>query len=159
MSLPFVGPHPEATGQVGLARPENRPDIAPFCAISPPHAQVLVHPRQVIAKAESLVKGDNPRFVVANLLKQHVGSIHNVYEKLVLRAWRYGEPHQGTAAVSVYQPRQLFADARKSVAAIIFLVRKYADADLAAVGTERYAVQLRTILNAQCETFENRFTG
>ena len=39
-------------------------------------------PRQVIAKAESLVKGDNPRFVVTNLLKQHVGSIHNLYEKL-----------------------------------------------------------------------------
>ena len=40
------------------------------------------HPRQVIAKAESLVKDDNPRFVVINLPKQHVGSIHNVYEKL-----------------------------------------------------------------------------
>ena len=39
-------------------------------------------PRQVIAKAESLVKGDYPRFVVTNLPKQHVGSIHNVYEKL-----------------------------------------------------------------------------
>ena len=39
-------------------------------------------PRQVIAKAESLVKGDNPRFVVTNLPKQHAGSIHNVYEKL-----------------------------------------------------------------------------
>ena len=39
-------------------------------------------PRQVIAKAESLVKVDNPRFVVTNLPKQHVGSIHNVYKKL-----------------------------------------------------------------------------
>ena len=42
----------------------------------------LSRPRQVIAKAESLVKGDNPRFVVTNLPKQHAGSIHNVYEKL-----------------------------------------------------------------------------
>ena len=39
-------------------------------------------PQQVIAKAESLVKGDNPKFLVTNLPKQHVGSIHNVYEKL-----------------------------------------------------------------------------
>ena len=38
--------------------------------------------RQVIAKAASLVKGDNPQFVVIILPKQHVGSIHNVYEKL-----------------------------------------------------------------------------
>ena len=82
MSQPLVGPHPKAAGQVGSARPENQSGIAPFCAISLPHAQVLVRPRQVIAKAEWLVKGDNPRFVVTNLPKQHDGSIHNLYEKL-----------------------------------------------------------------------------
>ena len=39
-------------------------------------------PRQVIVKAELLGKGNNSRFVVTNLPKQHAGSIHNVYEKL-----------------------------------------------------------------------------
>ena len=116
-------------------------------------------PRQVIAKDESLVKGDNPRFVVTNLPKQHVGSIHNVYEKLVLRAWRYGEPHQGTAAVSVCRPHQLFADARQSVAAMFIIVRICADAGLAVAGIERYAIHQRTMLDAAGETFENRCTG
>ena len=53
-----------------------------FVQISLPHVQVLVHPRQVITKAESLLKGDNPRFLVINLPKQYVGSIPNVYEML-----------------------------------------------------------------------------
>ena len=116
-------------------------------------------PRQVIAKAEWLVKGDNPRFVVTNLPKHHVGSIHNVYEKLVLRAWRYGEPHQGTAAVSVCRPHQLFADARQSVAAMFIIVRICADAGLAVAGIESYAVHQRTMFDAAGETFENRCTG
>ena len=116
-------------------------------------------PRQVIAKAESLVKGDNSRFVVTNLPKQHAGSIHNVYEKLVFRAWRNGEPHQGTAALSVCRPHQLFADARQSVAAMFILVRICADAGLAVAGIERYAVRQRTMLDAASETFENRCAG
>ena len=116
-------------------------------------------PRQVIAKAESLVKGDNPRFVVTNLPKQHVGSIHNVCEKLVLRAWRYGEPHQGTAVVSVCRPHQLFANARQSVAVMFIIVRICADAGLALTGIERYAVRQRTMLDATSETFKNRCAG
>ena len=159
MSQPLVGLHPKATGQVSSAIPVNRSGIAPFCAISLSHAQVLVRPRQVIAKAELLVKGDNPRFVVTNLPKQHDGSIHNLYAKLVLRAWRYGEPHQGTAAVSVCRPHQLFADARQSVAAMFIIVRICADAGLAVAGIERYAVRQRTMLDAAGETFENRCAG
>ena len=116
-------------------------------------------PRQVIAKAESLVKGDNPRFVVTNLPKQHAGSIHNVYEKLVLRAWRYGEPHQGTAAVSVCRPHQLFADARQSVAAIFSSFAYVLMQALRWLGLKG-----TPFANAQCstlrgETFENRCTG
>ena len=38
--------------------------------------------RQVIAKAECLPKGDNPRFVVTNLPKAMQGSIQRVYETL-----------------------------------------------------------------------------
>ena len=82
-----------------------------------------------------------------------------VYEKLVLRAWRYGEPHQGTAPVSVCRPHQLFADARQSVAAMFFLVRICADAGLAATGIERYAVHQRTMLDVAGETFKNRCTS
>ena len=159
MSQPLIGLHPKAAGQVSSALPENRSGIAPFCAISLPHAQVLVRPRQVIAKAESLVKGDNLRFVVTNLPKQHVGSIHNVYEKLVFRAWRNGEPHQGTAALSVCRPHQLFADARQSVAAMFIIVRICADAGLTVAEIERYAVRQRTMLDAASETFENRCAG
>ena len=116
-------------------------------------------PRQVIVKAELLGKGNNSRFVVTNLPKHHVDSIHNVYEKLVLRAWRYGEPHQGTAAVSVCRPHQLFADARQSVAAMFIIVRICADAGLAVAGIESYAVRQRTMLDVASETFENRCTG
>ena len=82
MSRPLVSLHPKAAGQVSSALPEIRSDIAPFCAISLPHAQILARPRQVIAKAESLVKGDNPRFVETNLPRQHDDSIHNLYENL-----------------------------------------------------------------------------
>ena len=61
--------------------------------------------------------------------------------------------------MSVCPPHQLFADARLSVAAIIFLVRICADAGLAATGIERYAVHLRTMPDAAGETFEYRYTG
>ena len=159
MSRPLVSLHPKAAGQVSSALPENRSGIAPFCAISLPHAQVLVAPPTGDCQSRVLAKGDNPRFVVTNLPKQHVGSIHNVYEKLVLRAWRYGEPHQGTAAVSVCPPHQLFADACQSAATINFLVRICADAGLAVAGIESYAVRQRTMLDAAGETFENRCAG
>ena len=82
MSQPLIGLHPKAAGQVSSALPENRSGIAPFCAISLPHAQVLVAPPTSDCQSRVLAKGDNPRFVVTNLPKQHVGSIHNVYEKL-----------------------------------------------------------------------------
>ena len=36
---------------------------------------------------------------------QHCGSIHNVYEKLILRAWRYGEPHQGKQQLCLFVDR------------------------------------------------------
>ncbi len=50
--------------------------------------------------------------------------------------------------MSVYPLHQLFADARQSVAVIIFLVRICADAGLAATGIEGYAFHLRTMLDA-----------
>ena len=50
----LVGTYPKTTGKVGSVLPTNREVVAPFCAVS------LSHARQVTAKSESLVKGDNP---------------------------------------------------------------------------------------------------
>ena len=122
--------------------------IAPFCAISLPHAQVLVRPRQVIAKAESLVKGDNPRFVVTNLPKQHVGSIHNVYEKLSIARvaiWRTASRNSSCVCLPTAPVVRRCAPIS---CGYIFLVRICADAGLAATGIERYAVHQRTMLDA-----------
>lgn len=61
--------------------------------------------------------------------------------------------------MSVCRPHQLFEDAHKSAAAIIFLVRMCTDAGVAATGIERYAVHKRTMLDVAGETFENRCTS
>ena len=114
----------------------------------------------MIAKAGSLVKGDNPRFVVTNLPKQHVGSIHSVYEKLYCARGDIENRNKQQQLCLFADPHQLFEDARQSsVSAIFFLVGICADAGLAVVGIERYAVRQRTTLDAAGETFENRCPG
>jgi hypothetical protein len=53
------------------------------------------HARRVIAKAEHLSRGSNPRFVVTNM---KAGDPREIYEEDLLRQGRHGEPDQGTAA-------------------------------------------------------------
>ena len=56
--------------------------------------------RRVVAKAEHLEKGANPRFVVTSLSADTIGG-QELYEKNLLRARRDGEPHQGVPARSL----------------------------------------------------------
>ena len=113
----------------------------------------------MIAKAESLVKGDNPRFVVTNLPKQHVGSIHNVYEKLYCARGEM-EDRIKEQQLCLFADRTSCSQMRASkLRLLIFLVRICADAGLAATGIEKYTVHQRTMLDVAGETFENRCTS
>ena len=95
--------------------------------------------RRVIAKAEHLEKGSNPRFVVTSLPKRQMGA--PVYLRAhVLCARRYGEPDQRATVGTLRRPHQHRDDARQPASALLFIGRLSADARLAPVRIEGYRV-------------------
>ena len=91
--------------------------------------------RRVVAKAEYLDKGENPRFVVTSLTAEQWAA-QDLYQYL-LRQRRDGESHQGTD-VPVCRPALHRRDERQSVAAVLLRTGLHPDGSLAAAGTERY---------------------
>ena len=78
--------------------------------------------RRVVAKAEHLAKGANPRFVVTSL--PPIGDRWpNLVRAGLLRAWRDGEPDQGAAARPVRRSHVSGDDAGQSAHALVRLVR------------------------------------
>ena len=81
--------------------------------------------RRVVAKAEWLpgMRGHNARFVVTNLSEELYDARH-VYEDLLLRAWRHGEPDQRAAALAVCGSDLYVQDAEQPVAALLLYYRQ-----------------------------------
>ena len=69
--------------------------------------------RRVVAKAEHLAKGANPRFIVTSLDEEAIGREASVRAHL-LRPGDDGEPAQGAAARPVRGPDVVHADALQS---------------------------------------------
>ena len=93
--------------------------------------------RRVIGKAEHLPRGANPRFVVTSLGAERMAA--RALRGGVLRAGRYGEPHQGTAAGAVRRSHLGADDAGQPVAPVFRLVRLRAAGVTAALGPVGHA--------------------
>ena len=93
--------------------------------------------RRVIGKAEHLPRGANPRFVVTSLGAGADGGARALRGG-VLRAGRYGEPHQGTAAGAVRRSHLGADDAGQPVAPVLRLLRLHAAGVAAALGLGRH---------------------
>ena len=94
--------------------------------------------RRVIGKAEHLPRGANPRFVVTSLGAERMAA-RALIRGGVLRAGRYGEPHQGTAAGAVRRSHLGADDAGQPVAPVFRLVRLRAAGVTAALGPAGHA--------------------
>ena len=89
--------------------------------------------RRVVAKAEHLSGGENPRFVVTSFtVEQWAGRC--AVRAGVLWARGDGESHQGAAVESVCRPHVVAPDAGESDTAVLCLVRVRADACVTATG-------------------------
>ena len=74
--------------------------------------------RRVVAKAEHLKQGSNPRFVVTSL-PQHVISGGAFYMKRFTAPRRDGEPDQGTTTGAICRSDQHRDNARQSTAPVL----------------------------------------
>ena len=92
--------------------------------------------RRVVAKAEYLDKGENPRFVVTSLDRRAVGRAGSIREVL-LRPRRDGEPHQG-ADVPVRRPALHRRNEGQSVASLLLRAGLHAGRSAAPPGSERH---------------------
>ncbi len=70
---------------------------------TPPWAVGAANAGSQLGKAEVTGGEANPRFVVTSLKRSEAGARH-LYEEDLLRAGRYGEPHQGVPARPVRRP-------------------------------------------------------
>ena len=105
-----------ARGQAGSSRrPASRPAL--FKDFTYQTRKSWSRERRVVGKAEHLAKGANPRFVVTSLSAERFDA-QTLYEDVLLRPRRDGEPDQGAAAVLVRRPHQLPDDAGQPVAAV-----------------------------------------
>ena len=95
--------------------------------------------RRVVAKAEWLRKGANPRFVVTSLSREVAGAQY-LYEKFVLRARGHGKQNQGMPVGSVRRPHRHGDATRQPTAAALRLLRLRVDARVAAPGAARHAL-------------------
>jgi len=93
--------------------------------------------RRVVAKAEWLAKGENPRFVVTSLAPDRVDK-QQLPRASVLRPRRGGEPHQG-ATGALPRPHQHPVDRRQSAPALLLLFRLRAARRHAQTGAGGYA--------------------
>ena len=89
--------------------------------------------RRVVAKAEYLAKGENPRFVVTSLTAEQAPGATALRDDL-LRAGRDGEPHQGAAVGAVRRPHLDGAIAVESDPLIFFIDRLLRAGSAAAAG-------------------------
>ncbi len=83
--------------------------------------------RRVVGKAESLSKGENPRFVVTTL-SPHKAAARRLYEKLYCARGDMENRIEGAATRPVCRPHQRAHDAGESGAVVLRLVRLHADA-------------------------------
>ena len=110
--------------------------------------------RRVVAKAEHLEKGANPRFVVTSLPSSGVGGA-GVVRGTVLRARRDGKPHQRTID-AVRGPHQHGLSAQQSNPLVLFFRGLLADAGAAAAGTAGNRMGQGAVHDAAAETAEDR---
>jgi hypothetical protein len=94
--------------------------------------------RRVVAKAEYLDKGENPRFVVTSLPAEQWAAQGLVREVLLCQG-RDGEPHQG-ANVPVRRPALHRLNESQSTASLLLRAGVHDDGSAAPVGTERYCL-------------------
>ena len=100
--------------------------------------------RRVVAKAEWLAKGANPRFVVTSLSRKAAGTQH-LYEKLYCARGDYGEQDQGVPAGDVRRPHQFGHAARQPTSVALRLLRLPAGARAAPPGARRHALGERAV--------------
>jgi hypothetical protein len=89
--------------------------------------------RRVVAKAEHLDKGANPRFVVTSLPAEQQDA-RSLYEDLCAR--RHGKPHKRTTTWVVCGSHFHLGPALQSTPVVLFLFRLLPAASLAAAGIE-----------------------
>ena len=91
--------------------------------------------RRVVAKAEHLEKGENPRFVVTSLSAE-AWPAQALYEEHYCAKRGHGESHKGTVD-AIQRPHQHALPAQQSTALVLFFDRLRVVADAAAAGTGR----------------------
>ena len=107
--------------------------------------------RRVIAKAEQLEKGSNPRFVVTSLSQEQMAA-QELYEKVFARARRVsGESHQGATVGSVCGSHQHGQDVVESTAGVLLFDHLCSAADAAADGACGYRVGESAMRNHPAE--------
>ena len=112
--------------------------------------------RRVLAKAEHLDKGSNPRFIGTTLFSGQMAA-QELYEKSVLRAGRVpGESHQGTAVGFVCGSHHYRQDVVESTAAAFLFDSLCAVADAAAHRRSRHGVGESAMRNHPAEATQNR---
>ena len=92
--------------------------------------------RRVIAKAEHLDKGSNPRFVVTSLPSDEFPA-QATYEETYCARGGHGEPHQGTAARPLRRSHQPPPPCGPTNSPVVLLGGLRVDDRLAATGTPR----------------------
>jgi hypothetical protein len=108
--------------------------------------------RRVVAKAEHLEKGANPRFVVTSLPSEEWAA-QALYEEL--RAGRDGKPHQRTID-AVFGPDEHGLSAQQSNPLVLFFGGLLADAGAAETGSAGNRMGQSTMHNAAVEAAEDR---
>ena len=101
--------------------------------------------RRVVAKAEHLDKGANPRFVVTSLVSRNIRPRSST--RRLLRSWRDGEPDQGAAVAPVRRPDQRRDDAGQSDPVVLLVDRLHLAGCVASAGPDR-----DLMAQAQCQT-------
>ena len=100
--------------------------------------------RRVVAKAEHMSGGENPRFIVTSYaVEQWAG--RELYEQGYCARRGDGEPYQGAAVESVCRPHVVAPDAGESDAAVLCLIRLRADAWVAANGAGGHGACARAV--------------
>ena len=115
--------------------------------------------RRVVAKAEHLAKGSNPRFVVTSLGREVAGP-QRLYEHLYcarcIAPWQHGKSHQRMPARPVRRPHQHGDAARQPTAAIFCVFRLCSHARLATAGPGGHALGPGAMRNPAREPAQGR---
>ena len=110
--------------------------------------------RRVVAKAEHLAKGSNPRLVVTSLSSE-VAEPQRLYEQLYC-ARRHEKPHRGAAAGPVRRPNQFGDDALQPAAVVLRIVRLCLEARPAAARCGGSLPAGTHMAKVQCETLRTK---